>query len=107
MGLLIPFGVIYTDDLLDTKIKSRLTWRKTTIPFIGDLPTSDTPSEIMKPEKQTSSAEAWNHKNQSGVYVKSEGMAKTIFLTSTFPKREDLCFRKSCCHICLSGKKYY
>jgi hypothetical protein len=24
MGLLIPFGVIYTDDLLDTKIKSRL-----------------------------------------------------------------------------------
>jgi capsular polysaccharide biosynthesis protein len=24
MGLLIPFGIIYTDDLLDTKIKSRL-----------------------------------------------------------------------------------
>jgi hypothetical protein len=36
MGLLIPFGVIYTDDLLDTKIKSRLDFDgKNIIPFIG------------------------------------------------------------------------
>jgi hypothetical protein len=33
-----------------------------------------------------------------------EGMAKTVFLTSTFPKRVRPCCRKSC-HICVIGKK--
>lgn len=90
MGLLIPFGIIYTDDLLDTKIKSRLDLEgKTLIPFIGDLPTSDTPSEIMKPESRTSSAEALRIVRTNLEFMLSkvpEGMAKTIFLTSTFPK---------------------
>jgi capsular exopolysaccharide synthesis family protein len=90
MGLLIPFGVIYTDDLLDTKIKSRLDFEgKTTIPFIGDLPTSDTPSEIMEAESRSSSAEALRIVRTNLEFMLSkvpEGMAKTVFLTSTFPK---------------------
>ncbi|EIA10226.1 GumC family protein [Flavobacterium frigoris] len=90
MGLLIPFGIIYTDDLLDTKIKSRLDLEgKTMIPFIGDLPTSDTPSIIMKAESRTSSAEALRIIRTNLEFMLSkvpEGMAKTIFLTSTFPK---------------------
>jgi len=90
MGILVPFGVIYADDLLDTKIKSRLDLEgNTMIPFIGDLPTSDTPSEIMRPESRTSSAEALRIVRTNLEFMLSkvpEGMAKTIFLTSTFPK---------------------
>jgi tyrosine-protein kinase Etk/Wzc len=90
LGMLIPFGIIYTDDLLDTKIKSRMDLDgKTLIPFIGDVPTSDSPSEIIKSESRTSSAEALRiiRTNLEFMLSKAEdGQAKTIFLTSTFPK---------------------
>jgi capsular exopolysaccharide synthesis family protein len=90
LGLLIPFGIIYTDDLLDTKIKSRLDLDgKTLIPFIGDVPTSENPSEIIKSESRTSSAEALRiiRTNLEFMLNKAEeGQAKTLFLTSTFPQ---------------------
>jgi tyrosine-protein kinase Etk/Wzc len=90
LGLLIPFGIIYTDGLLDTKIKSRMDLEgKTLIPFIGDVPTSDSPSEIIQSESRTSSAEALRiiRTNLEFMLSKAEdGQAKTIFLTSTFPK---------------------
>jgi tyrosine-protein kinase Etk/Wzc len=110
MGLLIPFGVIYTDDLLDTKIKSRLDLEGITmIPFIGDLPTSDTPSEIMKPESRSSSAEALRIIRTNLEFMLSkvpEGMAKTIFLTSTFPKEgKTFVSANLAATFALSGKK--
>nr|WP_315199420.1 polysaccharide biosynthesis tyrosine autokinase [uncultured Flavobacterium sp.] len=90
LGLLIPFGVIYIIDLLDTKIKSRLDLEgKTMIPFIGDVPTSDSPSDIIKSESRTSSAEALRIIRTNLEFILSkadENVAKTIFLTSTFPK---------------------
>ncbi|MFV8374692.1 GumC family protein [Flavobacterium sp. LB1P71] len=90
LGLLIPFGIIYLDDLFDTKIKSRLDLDgKTLIPFIGDVPTSDSPSEIIKSESRTSSAEALRIIRTNLEFMLNkvpEGQAKTIFLTSTFPK---------------------
>lgn len=89
LGLLVPFGIIYTDDLLDTKIKSRLDIEgKTNMPFIGDVPTSNFPSEIIKSESKTSSAEALRiiRTNLEFMLTKvSRGNAKTIFVTSTFP----------------------
>jgi tyrosine-protein kinase Etk/Wzc len=110
MGLLIPFGIIYTDDLLDTKIKSRLDLSgKTLIPFIGDLPTSDTPSEIMKPESRTSTAEALRIVRTNLEFMLSkvpEAMAKTIFLTSTFPKEgKTFVSTNLAATFALSGKK--
>lgn len=90
LGLLVPFGVIYLMDLLDTKIKSRLDLDgKTSIPFIGDVPTSDSPSEIIKSESRTSSAEALRIIRTNLEFMVSkvaDNQAKTIFLTSTFPK---------------------
>jgi len=90
LGLLIPFGIIYTDDLLDTKIKSRLDLEgKTIIPFIGDVPTSESPSQIIQSESRTSSAEALRIIRTNLEFMLNkvpEGAAKTIFLTSTFPK---------------------
>lgn len=90
LGLLIPFVIIYVIDLLDTKIKSRLDLEgKTMIPFIGDVPTSDSPSDIIKSESRTSSAEALRIIRTNLEFILSkadENKAKTIFLTSTFPK---------------------
>ncbi|UFH35735.1 GumC family protein [Flavobacterium acetivorans] len=90
LGILIPFGVIYLIDLLDTKIKSRLDLEgKTSVPFIGDVPSSEDPSQIMQPDSRSSSAEALRiiRTNLEFMVGKvAEGKAKTIFLTSTFPK---------------------
>lgn len=89
LGILIPFGIIYLIDLLDTKIKSRLDIEgKTLIPFIGDLPSSENPNEIMNLESRSSSAEALRIIRTNLEFMVSkvpEGLAKTIFLTSTFP----------------------
>ena len=110
LGLLIPFGVIYTDDLLDTKIKSRLDLDgKTLIPFIGDVPTSDSPSEIIKSESRTSSAEALRiiRTNLEFMLTKvADGQAKTLFLTSTFPKEgKTFVSANLAATFALSGKK--
>ncbi|WP_163408392.1 GumC family protein [Flavobacterium ajazii] len=89
IGLLIPFGIIYGYDLLDTKIKSRLDLEgKTQIPFIGDIPTSDNTNELIKAESRTSSAEAIRIVRTNLEFMLTnvpEGIAKTIFVTSTFP----------------------
>ncbi|WP_035647871.1 tyrosine-protein kinase [Flavobacterium sp. ASV13] len=89
LGLLVPFGVIYGNALLDTKIKSKLDLEgKTQIPFIGDVPTSDDIAELIKSESRTSSAEAIRivRTNLEFMLTKvPEGIAKTIFVTSTFP----------------------
>jgi tyrosine-protein kinase Etk/Wzc len=110
LGLLIPFGIIYTDDLLDTKIKSRMDLDgKTLIPFIGDVPTSDSPSEIIQSESRTSSAEALRiiRTNLEFMLSKAEdGHAKTIFLTSTFPKEgKTFVSANLAATFALSGKK--
>ncbi|MFA9189962.1 polysaccharide biosynthesis tyrosine autokinase [Flavobacterium sp. FZUC8N2.13] len=90
LGLLLPIGVIFLMDFLDTKIKSRLDLEgRTLIPFIGDVPTSEDASTIMQAESRTSSAEALRIIRTNLEFMVSkvpEGLAKTIFLTSTFPK---------------------
>ena len=110
LGLLVPFGIIYIDDLLDTKIKSRLDLDgKTLIPFIGDVPTSDSPSEIIKSESRTSSAEALRiiRTNLEFMLTKvADGQAKTLFLTSTFPKEgKTFVSANLAATFALSGKK--
>lgn len=90
LGLLVPFGIIYTDDLLDTKIKNRSDIEaKINLPFIGDVPTSDSPLKIVAADCKTSSAEALRIIRTNLNFMLSkvpEGTAKTIFVTSTFPK---------------------
>jgi tyrosine-protein kinase Etk/Wzc len=110
LGILVPFGIIYMIDLLDTKIKSRLDLDgKTLIPFIGDVPSSDTPSEIIKSESRTSSAEALRIIRTNLEFMLSkvpEGQAKTIFLTSTFPKEgKTFVSANLAATFALSGKK--
>jgi len=87
LGLLIPFIVIYVINLLDTKIKTRLDIEgKTPIPFLGDVPTSDSPNQLIDINSRSSSAEAMRiiRTNLEFMLHKQEGKSKTIFLTSTF-----------------------
>src|SRR5690606_27265197 len=59
IGGLIPFVVIYIINLLDTKIKTRLDIEgKTPIPFLGDVPSSETPNQLIDINSRSSSAEA-------------------------------------------------
>lgn len=90
LGLILPFSIIYILDLLDTKVKTRLDVETaTTIPFIGDVPHSDSHNEIIQSNSRTSSAEAIRIVRTNLEFIlnsiTSEN-AKTIFLTSTLPK---------------------
>ncbi|PWA04880.1 GumC family protein [Flavobacterium psychrotolerans] len=89
LGLLIPFGIIYAIGLLDTKVKSSMDLiGKTNIPFIGDVPTSASPFEIMNPGSRTSTAEALRIIRSNLEFMGNkdhDGKAKTFFVTSTVP----------------------
>ncbi|MBA4317911.1 MAG: tyrosine protein kinase [Flavobacterium sp.] len=87
LGLLIPFGIIYIIDLLDTKVKSRFDISsKFDIPFLGDIPNSITPNEIIDATSRTGTAEALRIVKTNLDFMLGqvpEGEAKTIFMTST------------------------
>jgi tyrosine-protein kinase Etk/Wzc len=89
LGLLVPFGIIYIMDLLDTKVKSRFDISsKFDIPFLGDIPNSITPNEIIDSTSRTGTAEALRIVKTNLDFMLGqvpEGEAKTIFMTSTVP----------------------
>ena len=87
LGLLIPFGIIYIIDLLDTKVKSRFDLsKKFDIPFLGDIPNSITPNEIVDATSRTGTAEALRIVKTNLDFMLGQvpdGQAKIIFMTST------------------------
>jgi tyrosine-protein kinase Etk/Wzc len=89
LGLLIPFGILYLIDLLDTKVKTRFDITdKFSIPFLGDIPKSLTPTEIIDGTSRSSSAEAMRIVRTNLDFMLNQvptGKAKSIFLTSTIP----------------------
>lgn len=89
LGFLIPFGIIYIIDILDTKVKGRPDIEKNlTIPFLGDVPRSDSHEEIISVNSRSSSAEALRILRTNVEFMLNhvpENKAKTIFLTSTLP----------------------
>lgn len=110
LGILVPFGIIYMIDLLDTKIKSRLDIEgKTQVPFIGDIPSSESPTEVIEMESRSSSAEAFRIVRTNLEFLLSKAdpdEAKTIFLTSTFPKEgKTFVSANLAATFALSGKK--
>ena len=89
LGLLIPFGILYIKDLLDTKVKSRFDITdKFNIPFLGDVPKSLSPTEMISTTSRTSSAEALRIVRTNLDFMLNQvpdGKAKSIFMTSTIP----------------------
>jgi tyrosine-protein kinase Etk/Wzc len=89
LGLLIPFAILYIKDLLDTKVKSRFDMTdKFNIPFLGDVPKSMSPNEMISTTSRTSSAEALRIVRTNLDFMLNQvpdGKAKSIFMTSTIP----------------------
>ena len=89
LGLLIPFGILYVKELLDTKVKTRFDLTdKFNIPFLGDVPKSLTPNEMISSASRTSSAEALRIVRTNLDFMLNQvpdGKAKSIFMTSTIP----------------------
>ncbi|MCL9805122.1 polysaccharide biosynthesis tyrosine autokinase [Flavobacterium amniphilum] len=88
LGLLVPFSIIYVRGLLDTKVKDRHDLDHLGVPFIGDVPHSESHNEIIKSDSRTSSAEAIRivRTNLEFILNNTErDKAKTIMLTSTLP----------------------
>jgi len=87
LGLLIPFGILYLMDLLDTKVKNRFEiTSKLSIPFLGEIPKSETPNEIVDTSSRSSTAEAMRIVRMNLDFMLNqvpEGKAKTILFTST------------------------
>jgi len=87
LGLLIPFGILYLMDLLDTKVKSRFELTsKLGIPFLGEIPKSESPNEIVDTTSRSSTAEAMRIVRMNLDFMLNqvpEGKAKTILFTST------------------------
>ncbi|RNL81640.1 polysaccharide biosynthesis tyrosine autokinase [Sinomicrobium pectinilyticum] len=87
LGLLIPFGVIYLKDLLDTKVQGRKDIEgKLSVPFLGDIPKSLSNDQTISRDSRSSAAEAFRilRTNLDFMLVNVNGhKAKKIFITST------------------------
>jgi tyrosine-protein kinase Etk/Wzc len=87
LGLLIPFGIIYVIDLLDTKVKGRFDiTNKFNFPFLGDIPHSDNSDTLIDASSRTSTAEAMRIVRTNLDFMLNQvptGRAKSIFVTST------------------------
>lgn len=109
LGILIPFSILYLRFLLDTKVKDRNDIDKLHIPFLGDVPHSDSNNEIIKPDSRTSSAEAIRIVRTNLEFVLSNSIvdrAKTIFVTSTIPgEGKTFIAANLATTIAISGKK--
>lgn len=89
-GLLVPFSILYIINLFDTKIKSRSDIEgKISIPFLGEIPNMEKGNLIIQASDRTGTAEALRIVRTNLEFLlnnSNEHKAKTIFLTSTYPK---------------------
>lgn len=110
IALFLPFGVLYLLNLLDNKVKGRHDVEsKLAIPFLGDIPTSDSNEEIINANSRSSAAEAIRIVNTNLEFMLNQvpdKVAKTIFVTSTIPKEGKTFLAVNLAGtIALSGKK--
>jgi len=86
-GLLIPFGIIYSLDMLDSKVHTREEVEKVlNIPILGDIPKLESSKEgfLISPEDNSSIAEAFRIlRTNLNFVLDSNVKGKTIFVTST------------------------
>jgi len=87
IGGLIPFIYIYIQNLLDTKIKNRFDITdNSNIPFLGDIPTSESSTDLIEISSRSSAAEAVRIVRTNLDFIlseKEEEDCKVIFVTST------------------------
>jgi capsular exopolysaccharide synthesis family protein len=87
LGLLIPFIIIYILDLLDTKVHTKKDIEEElSVPFLGDVPKSDSKEKIIiGNDIRSSTAEAFRliRTNLDFMLASNRKESKAIFITST------------------------
>lgn len=89
LGMFIPFGIIYMRDLLDSKIHTQSDLASLSVPYLGDIPRASESDKVITEFSRTSTAEALRILRTNLEFLLNEvpdGVAKTIFVTSTIPK---------------------
>ncbi len=87
LGGLIPFIIIYLNNLFDTKIHTKKDLEDSmSVPFLGDVPKSEEKSKIViGSDARSSTAEAFRliRTNLDFMLMNKKGKSSTIFITST------------------------
>ncbi|TXD48915.1 GumC family protein [Polaribacter sp. IC073] len=87
LGLLIPFIIIYLRNLLDTKVHNKKDLESAlTVPFLGDIPQSETKEKIIVGfDERSSGSEAFRlvRTNLDFMMAGKKDAKKFIFITST------------------------
>lgn len=85
IGLLIPAGVIYIKDTLDTKVHDEKDIRKLKIPYLGDIPLTSSKKDLYISDFDNSNiAESFRFlRTNINFMLDSKEVGKTVFVTST------------------------
>ena len=85
IGVLIPFSIIYIKGLLDTKIHDEQDTKKLGLPYLGDVPLTNSKKNLFINEGDNSNiAEAFRYlRTNINFMLDSKSMGKTVFVTST------------------------
>ncbi|WP_299213370.1 tyrosine-protein kinase [uncultured Dokdonia sp.] len=87
IGLFIPFLIIYSKNLFDTKIHNRVDLEKEipTLPVLGEIPIIDSKeSEVIKNNDRSVLAEAFRIlRTNLGYFIKAKQNGNVVFVTST------------------------
>ncbi|MGX7668092.1 GumC family protein [Flavobacterium pedocola] len=110
IALILPFSILYLLRMMDNKVKGRHDVEsKLSIPFLGDIPTSQSHEEVIEANSRSNSAEAIRIIRTNLEFMLNQvpdNEAKTIFVTSTLPKEgKTFVAVNLACTIALSGKK--
>lgn len=110
IGLVIPLGIIYLLQLIDTKVRRRQDVEAgTDIPFLGNIPRLLNPERIIDNSERSGAAEAIRIVRTNLEFMlsgKTDSGARTIFVTSTLPKEGKTSIAVNlAATIALSGKK--
>ncbi|NMH29493.1 GumC family protein [Flavobacterium silvaticum] len=91
IGLVVPLGIIYLIQMLDTKVRRRQDVEAVTdIPFLGNIPRLANPENIINNSERSGAAEAIRIVRTNLEFMLAgkggNGKAKTLLVTSTLPK---------------------
>jgi tyrosine-protein kinase Etk/Wzc len=109
LGLIIPIIAFYIIDVLDNKVHGKHDVDRTGVPFLGDIPVSDSKTKMVVSRGGNSSiAEAFRllRTNVDFMLGKTKSKGRTIFLTSTLGKEgKSFIALNLAASIAISGKK--
>jgi len=85
LGLFFPFAIIFVKNMLDTKVHDENDIKNLRIPYLGDIPLTDSKKNLFISENDNSNiAESFRYvRTNINFMLDSKKMGKTVFVTST------------------------